>query len=76
MKGQITIIAFIAVILDLIILAALAPIINAITDILITALGTDAVSVFLARLIMPVLLFGIIFGALNAINFARQTGQW
>ncbi len=76
MKGQVTIIVFAAVMLDLIVLAVLAPIITAITDILIAALGTDAISIFLARLIMPVLIFGIIFSGLNAWNFARQQGQY
>jgi uncharacterized BrkB/YihY/UPF0761 family membrane protein len=72
MKGQITIVVFMAALLDLIVLAVLAPVFNAAVDILIAALGTDTVSIFLARMLMPVLVFGIIFSALYYISPNRN----
>lgn len=64
-----------AALLDLIVLAVLAPVFSGITDILIAALGTDTVSILLARMIMPILVFGIIFSALNYINPNRNV-KW
>jgi hypothetical protein len=72
MKGQITIVVFMAALLDLIVLAVLAPVFNAATDILIASLGSDTVSIFLARLLMPVLVFGVIFSALYSISPQRN----
>ncbi len=66
MKGQITIYLFMALIIDIIILAALAPIFSNITDLLINLLpATDTVSQLLARLIIPILIFSMIFGILE-----------
>lgn len=72
MKGQITIYLFMALIMDLLILAALAPLFSQITNLLITALGSDVVSQLLARLIMPVLVFSMIFGVLSYKDPLRQ----
>jgi uncharacterized BrkB/YihY/UPF0761 family membrane protein len=75
MKGQITIIVFAAALLDILVLAVLAPLFDTVTGLLVTALGTDTVSIMLARLIVPVLMFGIIFSALYYISPNRNV-RW
>lgn len=73
MKGQITIYIFIALILNLVVLAALAPLITQITDVIIDSLDPDdAVSAIGARLIMPVLLFSLILGTLSYADPLRR----
>jgi hypothetical protein len=72
MKGQITIYLFMALIMDLIILAALAPLFSSITNLLLTSLPSDVVSQLLARLIMPILVFSMIFGILEYKDPMRQ----
>lgn len=72
MKGQITIIVFAAALLDLLVLATLAPLFDVITGLLVTALGNDFISITLARLIVPVLMFGVIFSALYYISPNRN----
>jgi uncharacterized BrkB/YihY/UPF0761 family membrane protein len=75
MKGQITIMVFAAALLDLMVLAVLAPLFNTIETLLISELGSDTVSILLVRLIVPVLTFGVIFSALWYINPNRNV-RW
>lgn len=66
MKGQITIYLLMALVMDLIIMAALAPLFNSIITLLTGAISaTDTVSQILARLIIPILIFSMIFGILE-----------
>lgn len=72
MKGQITILVFMAALLDLLVLAVLAPLFDVVVGLLVTALGSDWVSIMLARMIVPVLMFGVIFSALYYISPNRN----
>lgn len=73
MKGQIGIYLLMSLILDLIILAALAPLFDVVLNLVYVALpADDTVSQLLAHLIFPALIFSIIFGILEYKDPLRQ----
>jgi len=72
LKGQIGIYLIMALVMDIIITAALAPLLDSVLNLLYTALGTDQVSIMIAHLIMPALIFSMIFGILSYKDPLRQ----
>lgn len=75
MRGQITIYVFVALLLNLVVLAALAPLINSANDMILAALDEDdAVSALGVRLILPVLIFSLILGTMAYADPLRRYG--
>ena len=65
-RGQIGIYLLMSLIIDIIITAALAPLIDTVLNFLYASIPAgDAVSLMLAHLIFPALMFSIIFGILE-----------
>jgi len=72
LKGQITIIAIVMLLVALLVLAVLAPLFMTAVDLILNATVGDATSQLLVRLVFPILLIALIISILGYAAIARQ----